>query len=62
MGHISKCSAILPEMRIVYCLQVVHRYLDYLMKQGKAEEAAKLCPDLLKVGSGVQNAARYCHA
>lgn len=28
--------------------QVVHRYLDYLMKQGKAEEAAKLCPDLLK--------------
>ena len=30
-------------------MQVVNRYLEYLLKQGEVDRAASLCPSLLKV-------------
>jgi hypothetical protein len=36
----------------VVCHQVGQAYLEHLLKEGRFEEAANLCPRLLKVGNG----------
>ena len=37
-------------------LQVAQAYLEHLLKEGRFEEAAKLCPRLLKVGHRIHAA------
>ena len=38
------------------CVQVAQAYLEHLLKEGRFEEAAKLCPRLLKVGPEIHAA------